>query len=123
MIQAIIETLKAANNEGTCSPYWLIIDPSAVTGFLSWQDGDETQYAALDEYNIERCAENIPNCITGPFFSRQDAEAHLSARKYAFSSQAYVYCHSGYWSRKYKDFCRSLNEPAKPTDEASVGER
>jgi hypothetical protein len=104
----ITKTLQQADNEGTESPYWLIIDPSAILGALVWLDGDEKIYAELDDKNCERVADNIPHCITGPFFSREDAEGHLTARKYAFSSKAYVYCHSGYWSQKYKTFCREI---------------
>lgn len=107
-IDAIVETLRVAPNEGTESPYWLIIDPRMVTNSLMWEDGDETIYAALDEDNIRSVANYIPNCITGPFFSRADAEEHLKARGYEFGKDAYVYCHSGYWSQKYKALCRSF---------------
>ena len=103
-----MSTLKQSNNEGTESPYWLIIDPSAVLGSLTWMDGEERIFADLDESNCERIADQIPLCITGPYFSRQDAEEHLKARHYGFSRLAYVYCHSGYWSQKYKDFCRKI---------------
>lgn len=104
----IARTLQGAKNESTESPYWLIVDPRHLIGYLMWDDGDEKIYADLDEENVERCASYIPNCITGPYFSREDAEAHLKARHYEFSSKAYVYCFSGYWSRKYKDFWRQL---------------
>jgi len=116
-MEEIINTLKSADNEGTESPYWLIIDPSAVTDFLSWRDGRETIYASLDKENIARIADQIPNCITGPYFSRSDAESHLKARRYAFSKKAYVYCHSGYWSHKYKTFYREIRPHAQQAGE------
>lgn len=108
MNDEILNTLKKANNEGTESPYWLIVDPRHIINYLMWQDGDETIYADLCEENIERCAEYIPNCITGPFFCREDAEGHLKMRGYEFSKSAYVYCFSGYWSQKYKNLCREI---------------
>lgn len=84
----IENTLKAADNEGTDSPYWLIIDPKGR--------------------NIKTRVDDIANCITGPFFSRDDAEAHLKARRYNFSERAGVWCFSGYWSHKYKTALRGL---------------
>lgn len=105
-VETIIKTLKATDNEGTESPYWLIIDPSNLG--LSWKDGDETVFAALDEENVHRTGHRVTDCITGPFFSREDAAQHLKARRYAFSDQTFVYCHSGYASRKYKTFCQEI---------------
>lgn len=101
----IIETLRSADNEVTSAPYWLIIDPNQLG--LSWEDGGETIFADLDEDNCGKVGEYIPYCITGPFFSRQDADDHLKARRYAFSNKAYVYCFSGFRSQKYVDFYNS----------------
>lgn len=118
MNNEIAETLKTADIEGTESPYWLIIDPSKVTGRLAYADEDgAVKYADVDHEKCDEIAEAIPNAITGPFFCRGDAEAHLQARDYAFGSNAYVYCHSGYWSRKYKSFCRSLAQAATDDQE------
>ena len=83
----IIKTLSKADNECTESPYWLILDPRQMF----------------------RCnVHELASMITGPFFCREDAENHLKARRYAFSKHAKVYCHSGYWSQKYKNLCRKL---------------
>lgn len=83
----IIKTLSNSDNESTESPYWLILDPRQMF----------------------RCnVHELASMITGPFFSREDAENHLEARRYAFSKHAKVYCHSGYWSQKYKNLCRKL---------------
>lgn len=81
----IIETLKNADNEHTAAPYWLILDPH--------------QMFSLDIHYLA-------SMITGPFFSREDAQNHLNVRKHNFSKHAKVYCHSGYWSKKYYDMCK-----------------
>lgn len=121
MNNEITSTLKEADNEGTESPYWLIIDPKAVTGYLRFSTPDDPEgcYTADldDEFVMEKIEEMIPHCITGPFFCRQDAEGHLKARNYEFSKSAYVYCHSGYWSSKYKAFCRELSKSPTTQEE------
>lgn len=86
-LKEFIETLKLADNEGTESPYWLILDP---------------------EQNMGRNPHYLASQITGPFFSREDAETHLKNRGYGFSGRAVVYCLSGYWSLKYKNLCREI---------------
>jgi len=86
-MEDIIETLKKGNNEGTDSPYWLILDPSQ---------------------NMTCDVHQLAAQITGVFFCRKDAEDHLSSRSHAFSDRAIVFCHSGYWSAKYKLLCRKL---------------
>jgi hypothetical protein len=109
-LEKIVNTLEAADNEGTESPYWLIIDPQPVIGRLVGIDEEGEPYEAeLSAYTLKSLHEAIPNCITGPYFSRAEAEEHLKGRHYAFSKSAYVYCHSGYYARQYKNFCRTLN--------------
>lgn len=104
-INEIVNTLKKADNEANDSPYWLIIDPR--------------QMMSPDCYTVA-------SMITGPFFSREDATAHLKARRYNFSKRAVVYAHSGYWSHKYKEFYRAIeNERQRensqhPTNESAV---
>jgi hypothetical protein len=127
-VKEIIETLRSADNEGTDSPYWLIIDPSAISDSLRFSKEDDPTgwYTADldDDFVIERIESMIVHCITGPFFSRKDAEDHLKARHYGFSKKAYVYCHSGYWSRKYKTFWKSIDrDPSarKPSPEKDEG--
>lgn len=73
------------DDEGTDIPYWLIIDPK--------QNMRLSLHAAADQ-------------ITGPFFSRHEADAHLEQRHYAFSKRARVYCHSGHWTTEYKKAIR-----------------
>jgi len=80
------------NNEGTESPWWLIIDPK-------------------QNFNVSNQGlHNIAGMITGPFFSRSSAQAHLDGRRYNFSANAKVFCHSGYWSYEYKNALRRPTE-------------
>ena len=76
-----IELEVSEENESTDSPYWLILDPQ--------------QNLSCDVYRLA-------GQITGPFFSRETAQAHLIRRRHAFSKRAVVYCHSGYYSQDYK---------------------
>ena len=91
-IKEIIDTLKSADNEATDSPYWIIIDP----------------------HQMFRCdVFEVASMITGPFFSRPDAQSFLDRTKYNFSKHARVFCHSGYHSIKYKSFYRSIENKLK----------
>lgn len=76
------------NNEGTSAPWWMIVDPKQ-----NMSTGRDACY-------------NIASMITGPFFSRREAQAHLDSRRYDFGANAVVYCHSGCWSDKYSDAIR-----------------
>jgi hypothetical protein len=80
-----IEIEVSNENEGTESPYWLILDP------------DQNMFCDIHQLAAQ---------ITGPFFSRESAQQHLTNRRYAFSKRAKVYCHSGYWSNEYKNALR-----------------
>lgn len=86
-----IEIEVSDKNEGTDSPYWVIIDP---------------------KQNMSADADCVASMITGVFFSRESAQKHLDGRRYAFSKRAVVYCLSGYWSREYKN-CFSKSSQAK----------
>lgn len=89
MNQEITETLLKADCEGTRSPYWLILDPRK---------------------NMSLDVNYLANDITGPFFSREDAESFLSATRYNFSKRAVVYCLSGCYSQKYDRFVREIKK-------------
>ena len=78
-----IKLKVSTDTEATASPWWMIIDPR--------------QNMKVNSYGIS----NIAAMITGPFFSREEAEAHLEARRYAYSKNAGVYCDSGWRSRQY----------------------
>lgn len=85
-------------NEGTDSPYWLILDPRQM---------------------MSACVESVASMITGPFFSREEAETHLKNRSHAFGKKAVVYCHSGYWAKQYKALWRTHKETTQPKSEPS----
>lgn len=89
----IYNTLKETDNEGTDSPYWVIINEMSVPYEKDKLVGDD-----------------IYPCITGIFFSRKDAEDHLNSRRYAFSKNAQIWCLSGYWSKKYKLLWRKIED-------------
>jgi len=89
----ILETLQNADNEATEAPYWLIIDP------------DQMMSPKIDR---------VASMITGPFFSRADADDQLAHRRYDYSAKAGVWCFSGYYSDKYTILCRSLRIGCEP---------
>jgi hypothetical protein len=94
------------NNEGTDSPYWLIIDPS-------WLPKSELKD------DPEQAVHTVAGMIKGPFFSRKAAQSFLNATHYNFSKNAKVYCHSGYWSSEYKNACREA-EQRQVSDEKTI---
>ena len=78
-----IELEISDKNECTQSPYWLIINP---------------------KQNFRKNSEgicNIASMITGPFFSREEAERVLVERAHHYSKHARVFCHSGYNTIQY----------------------
>lgn len=82
-------TLEASEEtESTASPWWMIIDP---------RQNFRTDNQALHD---------IAGMITGPFFSREEAEDFLSATRYNFGKNAKVFCHSGHNSKQYHDAYR-----------------
>ncbi len=83
--QRRIQIDVSSENEGTDSPWWFIVSPRS--GFLS-------------------NPEAIASCITGPFFSREEAEEQLTRRRYDYSKKAIVWCASGYHSGQYKTALR-----------------
>jgi hypothetical protein len=88
-VNDVVNTLhRCTNNEATRAPYWLIIDPKQVL-----------------KLDIHR----IASMITGPFFSRKDAEDFLNNSRYNFSKNAKVYCCSGCYSQKYCNLCKELD--------------
>ena len=84
------EVAEKQLNEGTSSPYWLIIDPR--------------QNFEVKSQGVH----NVASMITGPFFSREDAQGFLDMTHYNFSKNAKVYCHSGCYSSKYEKFCKEI---------------
>lgn len=97
-----LELEVSDKNEGTDSPYWLILDPR--------------QMLSLNH-------NHLAGMITGPFFSREEAQDHLDQRHYAFTSRAAVYCCSGYHARQYKDAYRNAQTTLAINDINSQGEK
>ena len=91
MSETILLSFPKTKSEATDSPYWLILDPH--------------QMMKPDVFDLS-------SMITGPFFSRAEAENHLSARRYAFGKHARVFCLSGYWSDRYKKAWREAEKMA-----------
>lgn len=76
-------------NEGARSPWWMIVDPRQ-----------------LMKVNDEQAIHNVASMITGPFFSREEAEIVLKTRRYNFGPNAHVYCASGCETKQYADKVR-----------------
>jgi len=73
--------------ESTASPYWLILDPKQNMGCNVYQ---------------------LASQITGPFFSREEADLVLKQRRHHYSDRAVVFCHSGCYTHQYDDKCRKV---------------
>ena len=69
-------------NEGTDSPWWLIVDPQQMME-------PDPAFVAM-------------GMITGPFFSREEAQAELTHRRYHYGKHAVVWCASGCYTKEYK---------------------
>ena len=69
------------DHESTSYPWWMIVDPK--------------QNMSRDPGTA------VMSQITGPFFSRDEAQDFLDRTRYNFSDRAVVWCHSGVDSRKY----------------------
>jgi len=76
--------------ESTASPYWLILDPK--------QNMTVSLYA-------------LASMITGPFFSRNEAERVLKDRSHHYSKRARVFCHTGCYTHQYDDKCQRNKYP------------
>ena len=81
-------------NESTRAPWWMIIDPCQ-----SMSTGKDACFT-------------IANMITGPFFSRKEAQDVLDRRRYAYGKNAVVYCHSGHECAQYEKALDNRVDPA-----------
>lgn len=68
-------------NESTSFPWWFIVNP---------------------HFGTTSNPENVASCVTGPFFSREEAENELKYRSYDYSKKAIVWCGSGYHTNSYR---------------------
>lgn len=76
-----LEIEVSDEHESTRSPWWAIVDPK--------------QMMKPDCYSV------MIGMITGPFFSRDEAQSHLDNHRHRFTKRAVVYCASGCDSYKY----------------------
>lgn len=91
MLRSLVK-LPDQETEATDSPWWVIIKPRGMI----------------------HSASDISSRLTGPFFSRQDAQDHVNARKHAFNDKTEIWCLSGYWSRKFKLMYRDMHSSTSP---------
>jgi len=69
-------------NEGTADPWWMILDPGQ---------------------NMNCDIFILAEMITGPFFSREEANQVLKERKHHYSNRARVFCASGCYTHQYSE--------------------
>lgn len=91
-----VEIHVSEKNEGTESPWWILIDPSHLRAMF---EGVAKHGEIPDE---DRILTAIAHSIEGPYFSREEAEDYLKSRRYAYSEDAKVWCHSGYRTTQYR---------------------
>lgn len=95
-----IEIEVSEKNEGTESPWWILIDPVTL----------KTMFEGAAEHgevpDLESIRTAIAYAIEGPFFSREEAEQYRHSRSYAYSKSAVVWCHSGYRAEQYREALR-----------------
>lgn len=91
------------DNEGTDSPWWVLIDPLSIHEMMR---GVARHGEIPDPDSLINA---IASAIEGPFFSRREAETYLKGRSYEYSTLARVWCSSGYWARQYKEALRKAS--------------
>jgi hypothetical protein len=93
-VEAYQLTLDVSSaNEGTDAPWWAILDPDQM------MRADVHQLAGM---------------ITGPFFSRAEAEYELTCRHYSYGKHACVYCMSGYRTDVYRQAYHQAEKKKDP---------
>lgn len=93
-----IELEVSDKHEGTAEPWWMIVDPQQ--NFSKGPDG------------VSRIAMMM---ITGPFFSREEAEGVLRRRRYNFGKGAVVWCASGCDTIQYRQAYRLAEKQTEET--------
>ncbi len=83
-------------NESTSEPWWVLIDPSNIKEIMN----GVAKYGEVP--SSEYILSAIAFSIEGPFFSREEGEEYLKRRSYAHSSNATIWCASGYRTTQYK---------------------
>lgn len=76
-----LEIERSDRNDYTAYPYWLIIDP---------------------EQMMLPTTAAVARMVTGPFFSREEAQEELHSNRHRYGKGANVYCLSGHATRVYR---------------------
>lgn len=84
-----IELEVSGDNEATAFPWWFIVDPAQ---------------------NLKLDIATAAGQITGPFFSREEAEAQLRATRYNYSKRAVVWCASAYHTHRYRSAIEAADQ-------------
>lgn len=82
--------------ESTAYPYWIIIDPKMPLA------------------SMDHLIHLIARAVTGPFFSREAAQEHLTLANHHFSAHAKVYCASGHASWQWQHLLRMGKHEDRP---------
>jgi hypothetical protein len=82
-----LEIEVSEENEGTSEPWWMIIDPHQMMS--------------------PSASEVAMRMITGPFFSREEAQSVLNSRRHHYSKRAVVWCSSGCYTKQYREKYRT----------------
>ncbi len=72
----------STESEATAYPYWMVIDPKQM---------------------MAPTLTGVASMFSGPFFSRDAAECHLTAKRHRYGKHAAVYCCSGHMSMAWRD--------------------
>jgi hypothetical protein len=88
-----IEIDVSDKNEGTAEPWWVIVDPK--------------QMMKPDPYYV------MIGMITGPFFSREEADQVFKSRRHHYSDRAVVYCSSGCDTIQYRKVYRDAEKKVR----------
>ena len=91
-----IELEVSEKNESTAEPWWVIVD--AKQNF---------------EIGVRGATNIMMSMITGPFFSREEAERVLKERSHHYSNKAVVWCDSGCYTHQYREAYRAAEEKKK----------
>ena len=94
--------------EATEYPWWVIIDPARA---MLPHPEDVGGFGPCDV-----SAEDLALVMTGPFFSRDAANAYLRKKKHRFSTRARVWCASGHESDDWREFCIGSRTPDHRVD-------
>ena len=93
-----IELDVSEENESTAEPWWMIVDPGQ--NFVT---------------DLQGAANVAMGMITGPFFSREEAETVLKRTRYNYGKGAVVWCASGCHTIQY---CNAYREARKKKEQA-----